>query len=191
MKSSTLSTLCRYLLAPSVSSNGNFTWAGQVSSSHIDPTSTHTSPSLLSVLSSGAHDNLSLSQTLGDALKSDGRMNGTLNVTTIQCDQNANTCTIPVPAPAFALVFLTAESLKEVSPTSTITFATTATGAGQSIYIDPNMLATSNGHAGMENIHGATSPGSISAASTLHTAISGALALFVSALGAVFVARRW
>jgi hypothetical protein len=118
-------------------------------------------------------------------------MNGTLNVTTIQCDQNANTCTIPVPAPAFALVFLTADSLKAVSPTSTITFATTATAAGQSVYIDPNMLATSNGHAGMENILGATSPGSISAASTLHTAISGALALFVSALGAVFVTRRW
>jgi hypothetical protein len=117
-------------------------------------------------------------------------MNGTPNVTTIRCDQNANTCTIPVPAPAFALVFLTADSLKAVTPTSTITFATTATGS-QGIYIDPNMLATSNGHAGMQNMHGATSPGSISAASTLHTAISGALALFVSALGAVFVARRW
>jgi hypothetical protein len=118
-------------------------------------------------------------------------MNGTLNVTTIKCDQNANTCTIPVPAPAFALVFLTAASLNEVSPTSTMTFATTATGAGQNIYIDPNMLATSNGHVGMENVHGATSPGSISAASTLHTTISGAVALFVSALGAVFVSRRW
>lgn len=133
----------------------------------------------------------SLPQTLGDALKSDGRMTGSLNVTTIQCDQNANTCTIPVPAPGFALVFLTANSLKAVSPTSTMTFATTATRAGESIYIDPNMLATSNGHAGMQNIHGATSPGSISAASALHTTISGALALFVSMLGAVFVARRW
>jgi hypothetical protein len=117
-------------------------------------------------------------------------MNGTLDVTTIQCDQNANTCTIPVPAPAFALVFLTADSLQAVSPTSTITFATTATGSN-GIYIDPNMLATSNGHAGMENVLGATSPGSISAASTLHTTISWSLALFVSALGAVFVARRW
>jgi hypothetical protein len=133
---------------------------------------------------------LSLPQTLGDSLKSDGRMNGTLDVKTIQCDQNANTCTIPVPAPAFALVFLNADSLKAVSPTSTITFATTATGAGNNIYIDPNMLATSNGHAGMENVRGATSPGSISAASTLHTTISYSLALFVSALGAAFVARR-
>ena len=117
-------------------------------------------------------------------------MIGTPNVTTIQCDQNANTCTIPVPAPAFALVFLTADSLKAVSPTSAMTFATTATGAS-GIYIDPNMLATSNGHAGMQNVLGATSPGSISAASTLHITLSGALALFVSALGAAFVARRW
>lgn len=149
----------KYLLAPSVSSNANFTWAGQ---------------------------------TLGSALKSDGRMNGTLNVTTIQCDQNAHTCTIPVPAPAFALVFLTAESLKAVTPTSTMTFATTGTSAGQSsVYIDPNMLATSNGHTGMQNVHGATSPGRVSAASTLHTAIPGALALFASALGAIFVTRRW
>jgi hypothetical protein len=180
--------LHRYLLAPSVSSKDSFTWAGQVSPSHIDSTSTHLCFSFFrAVLMT-----ISLiRQTLGEPLKSDGRMNGTLNVTTIQCDQSANTCTIPVPAPAFALVFLTPDSLKAVSPTSTITFATTATSSGRNVYIDPNMLATSNGHAGMQNVRGATSPGSISAASTLHTAISGALVLFVSALGAVSVALRW
>jgi hypothetical protein len=72
-----------------------------------------------------------------------------------------------------------------------MTFATSAISTGSNIYIDPNMLATSYGHTGMENVRGATSPGSISAASTLHTTISAAIALFASALGAVFVARRW
>ncbi len=184
-----LSVLYRYLLAPSVASKDSFTWAGQVSSSHIDSTSTHLL--CFSFLRAVLMTISLVRQTLGEPLKSDGRMNGTLNVTTIQCDQNANTCTIPVPAPAFALVFLTSDSLKAVSPTSTMTFATSVTRSGQSIYIDPNMLATSNGHVGMQNVRGATSPGSKSAASTLHTTISGALALFVSALGAVFVARRW
>jgi hypothetical protein len=149
----------KYLLADSVSSKGNFTWAGQ---------------------------------TLGAALKSDGRLNGTLNVTTVQCDQSANTCSIPVPAPAFALVFLTSGSLQAVSPSSTVTFPTSATtNTGSNIYIDPSMLATAYGHSGMENIRGATSPGSLSGASTLHTTLSGALAIFVSALGAVVVAWRW
>jgi hypothetical protein len=125
-------------------------------------------------------------------MKSDGRLNGTLNVTTVQCDQTANTCSIRVPAPGFALVFLTSDSLNAVSPTSTVTFPTTAlTQTGNNIYIDPSMLATSNGHSGMQNVRGATSPGSLSAASTLHTALSAALALFISALGAVAIARRW
>jgi hypothetical protein len=125
-------------------------------------------------------------------MKSDGRLNGTLNVTTVQCDQTANTCSVRVPAPGFALVFLTSDSLNAVSPTSTVTFPTTAlTQTGNNIYIDPSMLAVSNGHTGMQNVRGATSPGSLSAASKLHTALSGALALFVSVLGAVAVARRW
>lgn len=135
---------------------------------------------------------ISLPQSLGPMLQSDGRLNGTLNVTTVQCDQSANTCSIPVPAPAFALVFLTSDSLKAVSPTSTLTFPTSAmTSTGSNIYINPNMLATALGHSGMENVLGATSPGSLSGASTLHTTLSGVIALFVSALGAFVVTRRW
>lgn len=132
-------------------------------------------------------------QTLGNALESDGRMNGTLNVTTVQCDQTANTCSIQVPAPAVAVVFLSSDSLKAVSPTSTVTFPTTAmTQTGNKIYIDPNMLATSNGHSGMGNVRGATSPrSSNSATSPLHTALSGALTMLAAALGAAAVSRRW
>lgn len=169
----------RYLLADSVSAKSNFTWAGQVS--------------VLSLFRSFKQCSWQpLPQTLGAALKSDGRLNGTLNVTTVQCDQSDNTCSIPVPAPAFALVFLTSDSLQAVSPTSTVTFATSATtNTGSNIYIDPSMLATAYGHSGMENVRGATSPGSLSGASTLHTTLSGALAVFVSVLGAAVVAWRW
>jgi len=139
-----------------------------------------------------SHTNLTWAgQSLGDPLKSDGRLSGTLNVTTIQCDQTANTCTVPVPAPGFALVFLTSQSLDDVTPTSTVTFPTTVQTGNSHVYIDPSMLATSYGHSGMENVHGATSQGSISAASTLHTALSYAFASFASALGVAIVFRRW
>jgi hypothetical protein len=130
-------------------------------------------------------------QTLGNNLASDGRLEGTLNVTTIECDQNANTCSIPVPAPAFALVFLTSNALKAVSPTSTMTYPTTAvTAHGNTLHIDPSMLATSYGHSGMEDTHGATSPGSVSGTSSFHAALPGVLTLFAAALGAALVALR-
>ncbi|KAI9461990.1 hypothetical protein BJY52DRAFT_1147038 [Lactarius psammicola] len=130
-------------------------------------------------------------QTLGNNFGSDGRLVGDLNVTTVQCDTTANTCSVPVPAPGFALVFLTSDALSAVSPASTLTYPTTAqTRTVNTIYIDPSMLATSGGHSGMENVRGATSPGS-SSASSLRGTLPGALALFAAALGAVLVARRW
>lgn len=124
-------------------------------------------------------------------MKSDGRLNGTLDVKTIQCDQTANTCTVPVPAPGFALVFLTSQALNDVTPTSTLTFPTTVQTGKNHVYIDPSMLATSNGHSGMEQVRGATSQGSVSAASSLHTALSYAFASLAAALGVVTVVRRW
>jgi len=133
-------------------------------------------------------------QTLGDVQASDGRLNGTLNVTTIDCDQTANTCSIPVPAPGFALVFLTSDALDAVSPTSTVTFPTTAasTSTATHIYIDPNMLATSYGHSGMRDVRGATSLGSFSSAlSTRCTVLSSAFALLAAALGVLTLSRRW
>jgi hypothetical protein len=135
----------------------------------------------------------SLQQTLGDVEKSDGRLNGTLNVTTINCDQTANTCSIPVPAPAFALVFLTEDALNAVSPTSTVTFPTTAvTNTNSHVYIDPSMLATSYGHTGMKDVRGATSSGSnTSGAPPRYAVLSGAFALLAAALGAASVSRRW
>jgi hypothetical protein len=133
-------------------------------------------------------------QTMGDALGSDGRLNGTLNVTTISCDQTANTCSIPVPAPGFALVFLTSDSLSAVSPTSTVTFPTSAVSSTKSqIYINPSILVTSNGHTGMEGILGATSEGSGSAsgAASRYALLSSALTMLAAVLGITFFLRRW
>lgn len=132
--------------------------------------------------------NLTYAQTLGNNFEADGRLSGTLNVTTISCDTSANTCSIPVPAPGFALVFLTSAALSDVSPASTVTYPTsTQTRTVNTIYIDPSVLATSYGHSGMEDVRGATSPGS-SDASSWRGAMPGALVLFAAALGAVAVA---
>ncbi|KAH8977414.1 hypothetical protein EDB92DRAFT_1999798 [Lactarius akahatsu] len=130
-------------------------------------------------------------QTFGNNFGSDGRLVGDLNVTTVQCDTTANTCSVPVPAPGFALVFLTSDSLSAVSPASTVTYPTTVQSRTvNTIFIDPSMLATAYGHSGMGNIRGATSPGS-SSASVPRATLPGASALLAAALGAVVVARRW
>ena len=166
----------RYLLAESVSSQGNFTWAGQVRSLYIYFRVMSFIPAL---------------QTFGNDFEADGRLSGTLNVTTVPCDTSANTCSVTVPAPGFALVFLTSAALSDVSPASTVTYATsTQTRTANTIYIDPSVLATSYGHSGMEDVRGATSPGSSDALS-LRGTIPGLLALLATALGAVAVARRW
>ena len=87
----------RYLEAPSVAVKQNITWAGQ---------------------------------TLGkDLFDSDGRLQGTESVETITCTSDGNggnTCNVKVPAPGFALVFMNDNALKESSPSSTMTFATTS-----------------------------------------------------------------
>ncbi|KAI0270634.1 hypothetical protein BC834DRAFT_967376 [Gloeopeniophorella convolvens] len=130
-------------------------------------------------------------QTFGNNFESDGRLVGNLDVQTVQCDQNANTCSVPVPAPGFALVFLTSAALSAVSPQSTVTFPTTAlTRTANTIFIDPTMLANSNGNYGMENVRGATSFGS-SGAAVPGAVLPGVLTLLTVALGAVAVVRRW
>jgi hypothetical protein len=140
-----------------------------------------------------ARTHLFPTQTLGDVQKADGRLNGTVNVTTINCDQTANTCSVPVPAPGFALVFLTEDAIDAVSPTSTVTFPTSAvTNTNSHVYIDPNILATSYGHMGMDDVRGATSSGrNASGAPPRYVMLSGAFALIAAALGAAAVSRRW
>ncbi|KAJ7583134.1 glycoside hydrolase family 79 protein [Mycena floridula] len=113
-------------------------------------------------------------QTFGTKFTVDGRLKGDLNVVSINCDQNANTCQIPVPAPAFALVFMS-DGIETPSPT---TFATTAyTKLHNTATIDAQVLQTSNGHSGADRLSlGSTSVRSANGALRRH-AISSSLAL--------------
>lgn len=85
----------------------------------------------------------------------DGRFRGTLNVTTINCANGA--CTIPVPAPGFALVFLgNSSSTPPQEPylsmsQATKTFSTSAyTRTLNTAHVPSGVLATSNGHSGVD-----------------------------------------
>ncbi|RDB17658.1 Beta-glucuronidase [Hypsizygus marmoreus] len=130
-------------------------------------------------------------QTFGGIFQSDGRLQGTENITTITCDQTNNVCQIPVPAPAFALVFLTDDAFTENSGAPSTTFPTTAqTKTRNTVTIDPAVLATSNGHSGMgKDKLGSTSAGSISAASGLRHSLGGGVTLMALVSGALVIGR--
>lgn len=83
---------------------------------------------------------------MGASYQSDGTLHGTLNVTTVLCDQTANTCTITVPAPSVALVFLTPQALANSTPDPNApVFSTTAVPGATQTSISPEALETSNG----------------------------------------------
>ncbi|KAJ7238588.1 glycoside hydrolase family 79 protein [Mycena haematopus] len=114
----------------------------------------------LAAPSVSAKDNITWAgQTFGEAFASDGRLTGTEQVQTVTCNSD-NTCNVQVPAPGFALVFLTdlpsdAETYGDVE-----TFSTTAlTKTINTISINPSVLATSNGQAGADFIEAGTSKG--------------------------------
>ncbi|KAG1807867.1 glycoside hydrolase family 79 protein [Suillus subaureus] len=100
-------------------------------------------------------------QTFGGPFTSDGRLNGTLDVQTIPCDQINNVCQVEVPAPGFALVFLTDNALSESDQGPTMTFSTTTYTNlhGPTITVDPSVLATSNGEKGLADALAGTSQG--------------------------------
>jgi len=129
-------------------------------------------------------------QTFGGIFQSDGRLMGTENITTVQCDQTTNLCAVKVPAPGFALVFLNDDAFTENDGGPSTTFPTTAqTKTINTITIDPSVLATSNGHSGMGSKLGSTSHGSISAASSLTQALPGIMVVAALVSGAFVVGR--
>ncbi|KAF9233183.1 glycoside hydrolase family 79 protein [Melanogaster broomeanus] len=90
-------------------------------------------------------------QTFGGTFASDGRPMGPLSIQTIACDTTTSTCTIPLPAPCIALIFLTPGAFSESNPTAVETFATTAyTKTVNTATMDPSVLATNNGISGVE-----------------------------------------
>ncbi|KAJ7158215.1 glycoside hydrolase family 79 protein [Mycena crocata] len=106
-------------------------------------------------------------QTFGTSKTVDGRLKGELDVRTIACDTTANRCIVPVPAPGFALVFLTDAAWDSVGDTQPVTYSTSAyTKTHNTARIDPTALALSNGNSGKlwEQHMGSTSKGSSSGA---------------------------
>ena len=93
-------------------------------------------------------------QTLGANFKSDGRLQGEELIVNVPCNMVTNTCTVTVPAPGFALVFLNDKAYQDSAPSgNTITFATTArTRSVNTVTIDPKVLETSNGHSGKDRV---------------------------------------
>ncbi|EMD34945.1 glycoside hydrolase family 79 protein [Gelatoporia subvermispora B] len=90
-------------------------------------------------------------QTLGNRFEVDGRFSGDEDVQTVSCEQTTNTCFVTVPAPGFALVFLSDGAFEESTPSSTQTFPTTAvTKTMNTATVPSSVLATSNGNAGSQ-----------------------------------------
>ncbi|THH33380.1 hypothetical protein EUX98_g815 [Antrodiella citrinella] len=132
-------------------------------------------------------------QTFGGLLASDGRLQGTYSQQTVTCDQSANTCDVQVPAPGFALVFVSGTAAQDANPASTATFPTTVlTKTVNTVTVDPSVLATSNGQSGMDRgALGSTSKGSAGAASpaVVAPAAAGILAL-LAGVGVLFEVYR-
>ncbi|KAF7967357.1 hypothetical protein HWV62_34635 [Athelia sp. TMB] len=129
-------------------------------------------------------------QDFGAAFAADGRLQGNLSVQTVQC--TANICEVQVPAPGFALVFLTDSAFSEVNPapSAVATFSTTTSKkSGVTATVNPSVLATSNGHGGPG---GAIMLGSTSDESGAGrgAALPGMGVLVAVALGAAVVGQR-
>ncbi|KAG8951956.1 hypothetical protein FRC04_005289 [Tulasnella sp. 424] len=110
-------------------------------------------------------------QTFGPQFMSDGRLQGDLQIETVQCNGADGTCSIRVPGPGVALVFLNDAALKssgaEVSQVQT--FATTTTTGRVIPTMDQAELMSSNGRNGKTPI-GSTSEGSANGAQALGVA---------------------
>ncbi|KAH8092184.1 hypothetical protein BXZ70DRAFT_951580 [Cristinia sonorae] len=127
-------------------------------------------------------------QTFGGQLSSDGRLQGTYTPQTVQCDQNANVCNVQVPAPGFALVFLTDDALKESTPASTATFATTVlTKTMNTATLDPAVVATSNGESGSNREHLASTSKKSAGSAGVAAVLAPSVAVLVSVLAGVAV----
>ncbi|KAJ7103817.1 hypothetical protein C8R44DRAFT_945254 [Mycena epipterygia] len=101
-------------------------------------------------------------QTLGGFFESDGRLMGAEVVQIVSCDTGAQTCSVKIPAPGFALIFLTDDVYSESSAASTLTFPTTArTQTQNTATVNPSVLATSNGHGAALDGLGSTSKGGV------------------------------
>lgn len=124
--------------------------------------------------------------------ESDGRLTGDKDIKTISCSDGS--CQVKVPAPSFALVFLSEQALGESDSGASRTFATTLhTKTIDTITVDPRVVATSNGHSGFSK-HGtwSTSRGTDhNAAYLLSQTIPSAVSLFSVVAGALMIGNAF
>lgn len=93
-----------------------------------------------------------------------------------------------VPAPGFALVFLTSAAFSESNPSTTQTFSTSAlTKTHNTASVPASVLATSNGHSGSSWRLSSTSKGSGNGA--LAVATPGVAALTAIICGAITIRK--
>ncbi|KAI0316521.1 hypothetical protein OF83DRAFT_1060198 [Amylostereum chailletii] len=134
-------------------------------------------------------------QTFGNHFESDGRLTGELSVETIQCDQATNVCSVSVPAPGVAVVFLTDDGYDAVTPpeSAVATFPTTYyTATVNTAKVDPSALASSNGHTNLGGLRGATSQGARDRSAGSRVRVEGWAAALVPAAFAVgAMAAAW
>ncbi|CAK5270156.1 unnamed protein product [Mycena citricolor] len=124
-------------------------------------------------------------QTFGGIFASDGRPVGTEDIQTVNCDTNAQTCSVKVPAPGFALVFLSDSAQTQDAGLPSTTFATTlVTKTHNTATINPTLMATSNGERMADHALAGTSKPP-SAGSRLEISIMGVVA--GAALGAAMI----
>ena len=112
----------------------------------------------------------------------------TQQVQNIPCDTNSNTCQIKVPALGFALVFFSDNIFSEVTPLSPQMFAmTTVNKTENMVTVDPSVLATSNGHAGVDRdrLLGSMSRGSENGTGGVRTIAPGLIVALALAVGAL------
>jgi hypothetical protein len=107
------------------------------------------------------HDNITWAgQTLGTSFASDGRLRGEQQTVVVACDNGV--CTIPVPAPAIALVFLNDQAVTNSGTDNVDGYSSTVIGTG-SATVGVGALQTSNGQNAPAGEKGSTSSGSASA----------------------------
>ncbi|KAF7974612.1 hypothetical protein HWV62_11580 [Athelia sp. TMB] len=127
--------------------------------------------------------------TFGGNFGSDGRLTGDQDIKTVAC--NGGTCQVTVPAPSFALVFLSDDALTESDGGPTQTFPTTLhTKAHNTANVDASVLATSNGHKAFALHYGSTSRGTIrSSAFGMSQALPSMAALICIVTGSLLISR--
>jgi len=114
---------------------------------------------------------------------------GQEDIQTVNCV--GGSCQVKVPAPSFALVFLSDDALSGADKGGEQTFSTSIhTKTQHTVTVDPSVLATSNGHMGMANQLGTTSKGSgTNAAFGLSQALP-SIAMLVSLVAGSLVVGR-